>query len=206
MAEAKELYKFIQLVQQMKVEKRDVFMPDKSPESVADHTASAAILAWTLLSYSDRNLDKYKVLMMVLFHDLPEAITGDYNCYDVSTGKLSADEKMQGEQVAVAQFATLLPTPSRKEFLEIFAEYEAQSSVESRFAKAIDRIETMIQWSVMDVRFYHDDFDYMGTYGNDLVREFPELYTVWAEMKSNLKKKFAEKGAVWKPEYEVKEI
>ena len=52
------------------------------PESVADHSFSAAVMA---MIFSDlKKLDTEKMLKMALLHDLSESITGDFTPEEVS--------------------------------------------------------------------------------------------------------------------------
>jgi putative hydrolase of HD superfamily len=140
---------------------------------------------------------------MILIHDLPEAITGDYHSYKVHSGELSREEKKQREKEAINKYLNILPDTQSKALSVLWEEYEQQDSTEAKFAKTIDRLETMIQWASMDFEFYHDGHDYMGTYGNKEISDFPELLPLWNEMKTRLKERFAAKGAEWKLEYEL---
>lgn len=201
--EVKKIYKFIDLSQNMKIETRVTILKNGRNESIADHTYFATMLANLLIDSLKEKLDKDKVINMVLIHDLPEAITGDYHSYKVHTGELSREEKKEREKEAIKKYLSVLPKKQGLELLEIWRDYEKQNNREAKFAKAIDRLETMLQWANMDFKFYHDGHDYMGTYGNKEIMEFPELLPLWHEMKVRLKKRFEAKGAKWKPEYEI---
>ncbi|MEX2314675.1 MAG: HD domain-containing protein, partial [Thermomicrobiales bacterium] len=51
------------------------------PESVADHSWGVALLAW-LLARDQPGLDRERVLLLGLVHDLPEAVAGDPTPFD----------------------------------------------------------------------------------------------------------------------------
>ncbi len=48
-------------------------------QSVAEHTNRMLHVAFTLARMSDAKIDELHLLRLVLFHDLPEARTGDHN-------------------------------------------------------------------------------------------------------------------------------
>lgn len=201
--DAKKLYDFIDIAQDMKIQRRATVLKNGKTESIADHTYLAVMLAELILETSELKLDKDKVIKMILIHDLPEAITGDYHSYKVHSGELSRTEKKEREAQAIQKYLAVLPETQAKTLESLWREYEDQNSTEAKFAKAIDRLETMIQWASMDFEFYHDGHDYMGTYGNKEISNFLELYPLWSEMKLRLKGIFEEQGIEWKKEYEL---
>ena len=48
-------------------------------ESVAEHTFRVACIGYTLSKLVSEKIDEMRLLKMCLFHDLPEARTGDHN-------------------------------------------------------------------------------------------------------------------------------
>jgi 5'-deoxynucleotidase YfbR-like HD superfamily hydrolase len=72
----KGLINFMKYVSKLKEVKRTGWVRNNidNPESVADHSFSAAILG-SLLCPED--LNKEKVMKMLLYHDLAESVTGD---------------------------------------------------------------------------------------------------------------------------------
>src|SRR5215211_6639990 len=55
-------------------------VPAERVESVADHSFRVALLAW--LASAGTALDRDRVLILAVIHDLAEAITGDLTPYD----------------------------------------------------------------------------------------------------------------------------
>ena len=66
-------------------------------ESVAEHSFRSAIIGYTL-AQQEQDADLLKVILMCLFHDLPEARTGDHNY--VNKKYVSVDEKSAVEDLA----------------------------------------------------------------------------------------------------------
>src|SRR5690349_2301763 len=72
------------------------------PESVADHSFSAAVMA---MVFSDLNkLDTEKMLKMALLHDLSESITGDF-----TPGEISKNDKKEIESQTMKEILSKLP-------------------------------------------------------------------------------------------------
>jgi putative hydrolase of HD superfamily len=96
-------------------------------ESVAEHSFRTAIIGYTLARL-DGGADVGKVLRLCLFHDIPEARTGDLNYVD--------------EKKAVADLAETLPFG--EEYRETIEEFSAQQSLESRLAHDADQLEMIL--------------------------------------------------------------
>jgi putative hydrolases of HD superfamily len=59
------------------------------PESTADHSWAVALLAW-LLVHDRPELDRDRVLLLGLVHDLPEAVAGDATPFDADRDEYGA--------------------------------------------------------------------------------------------------------------------
>ena len=103
------------------------------PESVAAHSWGMAVLALRLCT---QELDLVKVLKLCLLHDLPEIIVGDLTPQDDRSTK-AADEH--------AAMKSLAP-----QWLDIFEEYEAKQSLESRFVHQMDKLDMALQAGIYE--------------------------------------------------------
>ena len=99
---------------------------------------AAALLA-ALVSDAFPGLDREKLLLLCLFHDIGEAFTGDNPAFE----KTAAHEA--AEQSAVETWLASLPADVRPRLTALWREFEAQESREARLAKALDKMETLIQ-------------------------------------------------------------
>lgn len=104
-------------------------------ESVADHSFRTALIAYTLARMSE-GVDLLKVLAMALFHDVPEARTGDLNY--VNKRYVKANEKQ-----AVADIAQALPFG--EDFQAIFEEYRQEKTEESRIVHDADQLDLILE-------------------------------------------------------------
>lgn len=103
-------------------------------ESVAEHSYRAAIIGFTLARLDDR-ADVGRVLQLCLFHDIPEARTGDLNY--VNKKYVQVDE-----QRAVDDLAATLPFGD--EYRELVAEFSAQKTREAQLAHDADQLEMIL--------------------------------------------------------------
>lgn len=103
-------------------------------ESVAEHSFRTAMIGYALAKMSE-GVDCSSVVMMCLFHDVPEARTGDLNY--VNKKYVQADEER-----AIADLAATLPFG--KEYQQILTEFGAQDSPEARLAHDADQLELIL--------------------------------------------------------------
>lgn len=99
-----------------------------SPESVAAHSWGMAILA---LRLCPPELDLNKVLALCLVHDLPEVLVGDLTPQD------DRSTKAQDERAAMSKLAP--------QWLDLFEEYEANTTPEAVFARRLDKLDMALQ-------------------------------------------------------------
>lgn len=131
------------------------------PESGADHSWGVALLAW-LLARDHPDLDRERVLLLGLVHDLPEAVAGDPTPFDDvrdATGVIAANHfstapgytesarvaKRQAELAALDDMLRDLPAALAADIRDAWHEYEAGQTTESRFVRQIDKLETLLQ-------------------------------------------------------------
>lgn len=101
-------------------------------QSVSEHTFRMLHIAWLLARISDEPVNELRLLHLVMFHDVPEARTGDFNYvhhkYDrVDEDKLYAD--LAGD------------LPFGDEVVDAVREFEARSTAEARLANDADQLE-----------------------------------------------------------------
>jgi putative hydrolase of HD superfamily len=109
------------------------------PESVAAHSWGMAILAMRLCP---PDLDLLRVLKLCLLHDLPEVVVGDLTPDD------DTSTKAEDEHTAMKQLAP--------QWLDVFEEYEQQSTPEAVFARRLDKLDMGLQARVY---MEHTDLD-----------------------------------------------
>jgi len=109
-------------------------------ENDAEHAWHLAMMAMVLHEYSNKPVELSKVVKMVLIHDLVEINAGDTFLYDENSAS-----KEEAETKAAARVFGLLPEDQRREFIDLWEEFESKETPEARFAAALDRLEPLIQ-------------------------------------------------------------
>jgi putative hydrolase of HD superfamily len=103
-------------------------------ESVAEHIFRTTYVGYAL-GKIEKNVDVDRLIKMCLFHDLPEARTGDLNY--VNKKYVVADE-----QKAIRDLTATLPFGG--ELLDIINEYEEGKTAEALLARDADQLEMIL--------------------------------------------------------------
>jgi len=106
-----------------------------NPESVAAHSWGMALLATQLCP---EELDLQRVLELCILHDIAEVRVGDITPHD----NIHPDEKHRLETQAIHEMGIVAS--------EIFAEYESQSTPESRFVRYLDKLDMALQAEIYE--------------------------------------------------------
>lgn len=109
-------------------------------ENDAEHSWHLAVMAMLLAEYAGNNLDVFRVVKMVLVHDLVEILVGDTYCYDAA-GREGACER---ERQAAEKLFAMLPADQGAEFRALWEEFEACASEEARFGAILDRLQPLL--------------------------------------------------------------
>ena len=108
-------------------------------ESLADHCFGVVLLTH-LLSPMFSGIDKNKAVAMAIVHELGECRVGDIPY----TALAYFPEKSELETRAVKDILAPLAPEISGENLELFVEFEAGTTIEARFVRAIDKLEMLI--------------------------------------------------------------
>lgn len=112
-------------------------------ESDAEHIVSAMFMAANIMENKNLNLNRDKVLFMLLCHEVGECAVGDITPFDGITVK----EKHELENVAVKNFAVKHNMPS---VYTTWCEFEERVSPEAKFCYAIDKLDAVMQAKMYD--------------------------------------------------------
>lgn len=109
-------------------------------ENDAEHSWHLGIMAFLLAEHSDIPVNTEKVIKMVLIHDIVEIDAGDTYCYDNEGYKTKAER----EEKAAQRIFALLPDDQKKEFYDLWREFEDSKTPEAKFAAALDRLQPLL--------------------------------------------------------------
>lgn len=141
MGRLEQQMQFIEEIDKEKSIFRQTYIADGSrKENDAEHAWHMAIMALLLQDYATDAVDMLRTISMLLIHDLVEIDAGDTYAYD-EEGKSDQEER---EAKAAKRIFGLLPEDQRDMFMNLFNEFEAGNTPESRFAKALDRFQPMM--------------------------------------------------------------
>jgi putative hydrolases of HD superfamily len=167
------ILEFLRAAERLKTTTRSGWTSAGQPESVAEHTWRLCLMALVLRpSFAD--VDFERLIKICIVHDLGEAIGGDVPAPEQAR---RAAGKAADERRDLLQLLAPLPAPVRDEITALWDEYETAHSAEARLAKALDKLETILQHTQGD---NPADFDYRFnlTYGRQYTGDHPLLAAV----------------------------
>lgn len=133
---------FLREVDKLKtISRRTSLMDGSRNENSAEHSWHIALAAMVLADYSNVQVDLFRVIKLLLMHDIVEIDAGDTFAFDMA-GKATQAER---EGIAAARLFGMLPSSQRDEFVGLWEEFEAGESAEAKFAVALDRLMPVLQ-------------------------------------------------------------
>ena len=138
----KQQIEFILEIDKLKHVLRQTILMDKSrKENSAEHSWHIALTVMILSEYAgDEGIDFFRVIKILLVHDLIEIDAGDTYCYDDRGRKDQAER----EKAAADRIFNILPADQARVFRELWDEFEERKTPESRFANALDRVQPFL--------------------------------------------------------------
>jgi len=135
-----ELLDFLRNAERLKNTLRSGYTSEGRRESVAEHTWRLCLMA---LVFSEHfpDVDFARLVKMCLIHDLGEAVGGDIPAPEQS----EAGSKAGQERQDLLRLLDPLPPALRDDIAALWDEYEEASTPEARLAKALDKLETILQ-------------------------------------------------------------
>ena len=133
---------FILEVDKLKNVLRKTILMDRSRrENSAEHSWHIALTVLILSEYvKDSAVDLFRVMKILLVHDLIEIDAGDTYCYDDQGRK----DQSQRETKAADRIFNLLPADQATTLRALWDEFEERKTPESRFANALDRLQPFL--------------------------------------------------------------
>lgn len=120
---------------------RQTYLADgQRKENDAEHAWHAALMAVLLSEYSNEPVDTFKVVKMLLIHDLVEIDAGDTYAFD-EAGQATAHIR---EQEAADRIFAMLPEDQGQELRSLWDEFEGYTTPEARFAHAMDNFQPLM--------------------------------------------------------------
>ena len=158
--EIRGVLEFVRNAERLKTVTRSAYTTTGEVESVAEHSWRVALMAM-LLASEFPDVDGARVLRMCVVHDLGEAIGGDVPAPEQARRRESGESegKSAAERRDLLTLLEPLPAALQDDIVSLWDEYEAAQTREARLAKALDKLETILQHtqgknpSAFDYRF-----------------------------------------------------
>ena len=136
---------FLRAAEALKVNTRSAHTSAGQQESVAEHTWRLCLMAM-VLAPSVPEVDFARLVRICIVHDLGEAIGGDIPAPEQARRTSSGlAHKADDERRDLVTLVEPLPPALRDEIIALWDEYEAAVTPEARLAKALDKLETILQ-------------------------------------------------------------
>jgi putative hydrolase of HD superfamily len=137
---------FLRAAERLKTTVRTGYTTTGERESVAEHTWRLCLMAM-VVQPEFPDVDFARLVKMCIVHDLGEAIGGDVSAPEQAR-RLAMDPataKSAAERKDLLTLLSPLPAVRQEEIVTLWDEYEAAATPEARLAKALDKLETILQ-------------------------------------------------------------
>ena len=191
---------FLRAAERLKATHRSAYTSDGERESAAEHSWRLCLMA-LVLAPEFPDVDLARLLKICIVHDLGEAVHGDIPAPEQAR-RLAEDPaatKSATERRDLLSLVARLPEPARGEIVALWDEYETAATPEARLAKALDKLETILQHTQ---GANPPDFDYRFNLGYG--RRFTTGHPVLDAMREILDRATEQRaveseGPQWKP-------
>jgi len=181
--DARIFIQFMNIMERLKDNTRHSWTSGGRRESVAEHSWRVSLMAM-LVKDEFPEADMDKVIRMCLIHDMGEAVTGDIPTFE----KTENHEEM--ERKALDDLIGTLPAPWPDELRALFAEMEAQETLEAKIYKSLDRMEAIQQHNEANIATWLPlEYDLNLVYGVQQAEFSPYMKNLRAEMLEVTKEK-----------------
>lgn len=132
-------FRFLTEIDRLKrVERQNILTDSSRRENSAEHSWHLAMLALCLSEHAAApSIDRFKVVRLLLVHDIVEIDAGDAFLHDPAALAAQAVK----EEAAAQRIFGLLPEDQRDELLALWREFESGMSEEAILARALDRVQ-----------------------------------------------------------------
>lgn len=131
---------FLQQINALKaVYRASIIQKGDRQENSAEHSWHLAMYALILDEHANTTVDKFRVISMLLLHDIVEIDAGDAPLHGPTD-----PQREQKEQAAADRLYQLLPDDQAQKYRTLWDEFEAGITDDAKFAKALDRLQPIV--------------------------------------------------------------
>ncbi len=111
-------------------------------ENSAEHSWHLIVMAVALAEHAPPGTDIARVISMLALHDIVEVDAGDLFVY---ADEAEQQRQRAAEAAAAERIFALLPPDQAAVFRGLWDEFEERATPEARFARALDRLQPMLE-------------------------------------------------------------
>lgn len=141
-------YSFFAMLSRMKNIRRWALMRNTRSENICEHSHEVAVIAHALALITNRhyggNVDAEKCVMLAVYHDVPEILTGDMPTPVKYYNPAIREAYRQVEQSACDKLVEMLPDDLRDEY-DTLIRPQDKDSEEMKLVKAADKLSALIK-------------------------------------------------------------
>ncbi len=162
-----KIMRFVQEAEQLKNTMRQCWSSTGKQESTAEHTWRLCLMVMLFEKYLPQ-LDTLKLMKMCLIHDIAEIVDGDIPAI------IKVPNKSEKERKNLVLLTKNLPQHLKQEIINLWDDYENILSLEAKVAKALDKLETLMQYNIGQ-NPHNFDYNFNLTYGKQYTNEIEVL-------------------------------
>ena len=141
-------YSFFAMLSRMKNIRRWALMRNTRSENICEHSHEVAVIAHALALITNRhyggNVDAEKCVMLAVYHDVPEILTGDMPTPVKYYNSAIREAYRQVEEFACNKLIEMLPADLRGEY-DALIRPQDKDSEEMKLVKAADKLSALIK-------------------------------------------------------------
>lgn len=176
-----DLERYMTLLHNVERVKRFSHRPgEHEPSNTAEHTFELVMFCWYILSVEKIDLNKEKVMMYALAHDVIEAYAGDTPAYDTDGQKTKAEREHAAFLRIKAEFTEF---PELASMIEM---YESKADEEAKFVYAVDKLIDPLATSLETVLTHWKEkgvtYTDLRTYKDAKIATVPLIQSYWVKL------------------------
>lgn len=155
------ILKFLKEIEKLKSVTRHSWTSSGRQESVPEHSWRMAVMALALeKEFPEINIKR--VIELAIVHDFGEAYEGDTPAFLENPNKLEKEEK------AIKELIKSLSEDTQNKIINLWKEYNGCKTNEAKLAKALDKLEVLIQHNESDpAKWLKDEGEFNLKYGKE---------------------------------------
>ena len=175
MCQMKEYFEFLRMAEGLKIETHKIKLSTGADGSVAGHSWAMGLFAILFYDKLRAKVDIGHALKLIIVHDLAESLAGDIALSRQKSPEVEA-RKHHAERVAIKKMIAVLPQEKGDEIMSLWEEYNAMETPESKFVKACDKLEGMVQSLMFKNVSYWEEYGEPGFYFDDRINRRRERF------------------------------